>query len=131
MAKVWTVLVVLIVAFVVIPANVSASDLDGTQWKIRPEGLRGFLLFWQTDTLKFYSGKFESVDCVPLGFMPGPYESKKAGNEIAWSATQTNDKGEKMQWQGSLSGGRLTGSYTWTKTNGKVVTIHWKAKRTG
>ncbi len=129
MSKILVSLAIMILAFTAVPVEAMAGELDGTQWKMRPEGWRGVLLFWQTDTLKFDAGKFESTACTPYGFMPGPYDSKREGDKVVWSATQTNNKGEKMEWQGTLSRDRLEGSYTWTKRNGKTMTIWWKAKK--
>jgi len=34
-----------------------------------------------------------------------------------------------MRWEGTLSGGRLIGTYTWTKPDVKAVTVPWKAKK--
>ena len=129
MSKILTTLALLMLVFAVVPMGVSAGELDGTRWKMRPEGVKGILLFWKSDTLKFDAGKFESTGCIPYGFMPGPYDSTKKGDKIVWSATQMKGKGEKMEWQGTLSGGRLEGTYTWTKPSGKKVTTRWKAKK--
>ncbi len=129
MSKILVSLALMMLAFIAVPVEAMAGELDGTQWKMRPEGWRGIFLFWQTDTLKFDAGKFESTGCIPYGFMSGPYDSKREGNKVIWSATQMSSKGEKMEWQGTLSADRLEGSYKWTKSDGKTKIIQWKAKR--
>ncbi len=129
MSKIFVSLALMILAFTAVPVEAMAGDLDGTQWKMRLEGWRGILLFWQTDTLKFDAGKFESSSCIPLGFTAGPYDSKREGKKVIWSATQMSSKGEKMVWQGTLSADRLEGRYEWTKSDGKTKVIRWKAKR--
>ncbi len=129
MSKLLVSLVLIMLAFTAGSVEATAGELDGTQWKMRLEGWRGILLFWQTDMLKFDAGEFESSRCVPLGFTPGPYDSKKEGDKVVWSATQVSNKGEKMEWQGTLSAGRLEGSYKWTTAAGKTKIIPWKAKR--
>jgi hypothetical protein len=109
-------------------SNGFAGELDGTQWKASPAGWRA-ILFWQSDTLKFDQGKFESAVCIPFGFTAGPYESSRTNGGVTWSATQKNDKNETMRWEGTLSDGQLSGTYTWTKANGKSVTVPWKARK--
>ena len=130
MLKILITLALLSLVFAVAPMGVAAGELDGTRWKMHPEGWRGIVLFWQSDTLMFDAGKFESTACVPYGYVRGPYDSMKKGDKVMWSATQMNDKGEKMVWQGTLlSGDQLEGTFTWTKAGGKAKTIWWKARK--
>jgi hypothetical protein len=102
----------------------AAGDLDGTQWKMH----EGKLPIGKADTLKFDAGKFTSTECIPYGFTSGPYESNKEGDKVTWSALQTNAKGEKMDWHGSLMANKMTGSYTYTDEKGKVSTKQWSGK---
>ena len=106
-----------------------AGDLDGTNWKMKPSGWRSAVFFWVYDHLNFKAGEFTSVDCVEYGFKTGPYASAKAADGVTWKAVQKNDKGETMSWEGTLRGEEMTGSFIWTKANGKTKTIAWHAKK--
>jgi hypothetical protein len=68
-----------------------------------------------------------SVECIPYGFTSGPYDSKKEGDKVTWTVVQTNSKGEKMDWHGSVMPNKMTGSYTYTDYKGKVSTKQWSA----
>lgn len=126
MSRKLQVLAALLIPLSVSPAVVlAAGDLDGTQWKMH----EGKLPIGKADTLKFEAGKFTSVECIPYGFTSGPYDSKKDGDKVSWTALQTNSKGEKMDWQGTLASNKMTGSYTFTDEKGKVSTTKWTAKR--
>ena len=116
----------LLLSLSVLPAIVfAAGDLDGTQWKMR----EGKLPIGKADTLKYEAGRFTSVECIPYGFTSGPYDSKKDGDKVTWTALQTNSKGEKMEWRGTLASGKMTGSYTFTDEKNKVSTKKWTAKK--
>jgi len=119
-------LLTLMMLFSMVPGFVAAAgDLDGTQWKMR----EGKLPIGKPDTLKFEAGQFTSVECVPYGFTPSPYESKRDGDKVTWTAVQTNSKGEKMEWQGALAVDKMTGSYIYTDQKGKTSTKKWTAKK--
>lgn len=119
----------LLFAGIILPSAVHAGGLDGTKWRMRPKGVMGLIMPWKADKLKFADDQFTSTECLTYGFKPGPYESKKDGERILWSAVQTNDKGEKMEWQGTAAGNRMEGTFVWTKADGTKKTHRWKARK--
>ena len=103
------------------------GDMDKTEWKMREKGIKGALLFWRTDVLKFDNGQFTSMECVPYGFNASVYSSTKEGDKVNWSAIQTNSKGDKMEWKGTEMKNRMEGTFVWTTADGKTKTCSWKA----
>lgn len=107
----------------------AAADLDGTRWQLRLKGLRGLVLFWESDKLRFDGGNFTSEDCLPYGFAAGPYLEKSKGDAVTWSATQFNPAGETMEWSGARRGERMEGVFVWTLKDGRQKTFRWKARQ--
>ena len=104
----------------------AAGDLDGTQWKMR----EGKLPIGKQDTMKFESGNFTSVECIPYGFNGSPYESRQENGQIKWNATQKNNKGESMVWEGTVQpNGKMKGTYTYTDEKKKITKKNWAARK--
>lgn len=110
-----------------LPGQAGSSELDGTEWEMRMNGIPGLVFFWKADILKFDESGFTSAECAPYGFAPSAYEAK--GD--TWSAVQTNAAGEQMEWQGVRDGDRMTGTFTWTRADGAKRLVRWRAKRLG
>jgi hypothetical protein len=108
-------------------APVRAGELDGTEWKLKPRGLRG-LFTWHSDMLKFDNGQVISLDTSKEGFEPTSYDIRKEGDRTSWTTTQANKNGDKLVWSGTRDGGEMQGTYTWFKSGGDVKAVYWKAR---
>lgn len=90
-----------------------AGDLDGMKFggTITEKGKSN----GDKDTLLFENGTFISTACVRYGFSKAPYSSKKAKRGINWSAEVPGTKhpGEKIAWNGTVTGDALTGTMVW------------------
>ena len=107
----------------------AAGELDATAWNMQPKGILGAVSFWNFDLLRFEDGKFSSSKWLKNGFQTAPYQTRKEGKKIIWTATLTNEKGERMEWDGRWSGGRMDGNVTWFGKDGKTTKIRWKANK--
>jgi hypothetical protein len=112
-------------SFIAVPLR--AGELDGTEWKVKPRGLRG-LFTWHADHLKFDNGQVVSLDTSKDGFEPTSYDIRKEGGRTSWTTTQANKNGEKMVWTGVRDGTEMQGTYTWFKSSGDVKSVYWKAR---
>ena len=84
------------------------------------------------ETLIFENGEFLSKACIPYGFAKAPYKATREGDRITWSAVVPNSdsKGDKAVWSGSVVGDKLTGKMTWSKANETIdYTVDAKTPR--
>ncbi len=114
----------LMLAMAFMPALLPAETLDGTQWELREKGTR----FWSSDKLKFDQNQFTAQEFSKDGFYPTEYSASKSDERVSWSASQSNSKGDKMEWSGVSMGDRMDGSYTLIKSNGETSIHPWKAE---
>jgi hypothetical protein len=102
-------------------ATALAAGLDNSAWHMKEKT--------KTDSLVFVNGQLTSAECIPYGFVTGPYSATTEGNTIRWTAVQTNADGEKMTWKGEATGKTMKGSYTYTDKAGKASTTEWTAEK--
>jgi hypothetical protein len=94
--------------------NIAASHiLDGKKF-IGPTGEKGKKVHHE-DVLSFSDGKFTSSECFQFGFKGGPYIATVEADAIHFHAETTSPTHGKMVWKGTLKGGTLDVTYTWTK----------------
>jgi hypothetical protein len=67
------------------------------------------------DELIFKDGTFFSVECEQYGFGPASYESKSKGDAILFESTLLSDTEGKAEWEGSVKGDKITGTFIWSK----------------
>lgn len=111
--------------FLVAPSVILAgAGLDGTEWTVSSKNNPG-----KPDTLAFENGKFTSSQSHASGFQASSYESEARPDQITWTTTQVNTKGETMEWSGARKDDDMTGLYTFTSVDGETVSLHWTAKK--
>jgi hypothetical protein len=67
------------------------------------------------DELIFKDGTFFSVECEQYGFGPASYESKSKGDAILFESTLVSGTEGKAEWEGSVKGDKITGTFIWSK----------------
>ena len=67
------------------------------------------------DTLIFTGGTFRSTGCDQYGFAPASYAAADKNGMVTCNATAVSEKEGKMDWSGSVQGGKIQGQATWTK----------------
>ena len=115
----FSVLAILFFGFELCPAQTEkAGLLDGMKFEgsLTEDGSEAAPL---EETLIFENGEFVSKACIPYGFAKAPYKATREGDKIKWSAVVPNSdsKGDKAVWSGSVVGDKLTGKMTWSKAN--------------
>ena len=94
--------------------NIAAAHiLDGKKF-IGPTGEKGKKVHHE-DVLTFSDGKFTSSECFQYGFKGGPYTATVEAESIHFHAETTSPTHGKMVWDGTLKGGTLDVTYSWTK----------------
>ena len=83
------------------------------------------------DSLVFADGQFVSEACVPYGFGKAAYSAKKEKTGTAWHSEVPSSKhnGEKLVWDGVVTGKSVTGTMVWVKSNGKKINYTVKAEK--
>jgi hypothetical protein len=72
------------------------------------------------DDLVFKDGTFLSTACEKFGFHAVPYTATTEGDKTTFEATATNEKGEKMEWKGEITGKMAKASIVNTDSAGKA-----------
>jgi hypothetical protein len=67
------------------------------------------------DEMIFKDGTFFSVECEQYGFGPASYESKSKGDTILFESTLVSHTEGKAEWEGSVKGDKITGTFIWSK----------------
>lgn len=67
------------------------------------------------DELIFKDGTFFSVECEQYGFGPASYESKSKDDAILFESTLVSGTEGKAEWEGSVKGDKITGTFIWSK----------------
>jgi hypothetical protein len=67
------------------------------------------------DEIVFQDGQFLSASCVRYGFKSAPYEARKEGDVIIFTATTKSPKHGQIEWHGTIRGEQVEATYTWTK----------------
>lgn len=107
-------------------ARAEGSGLEGTRWTVRrADLLHALAFFWTSDSFEFSGGRFLSSAALKRGFGAARFVGADT-----WSAVQLNDAGEKLEWQGTRRGDRMTGTVTLTAGARKRL-YRWKAKLRG
>ena len=69
------------------------------------------------DTFVFSSGTFMSMQCKECGYPRGAYSvTKKAGATTFVATTPCPKTDARIVWRGTISGDRIVGVATWTRT---------------
>src|ERR1044071_6617993 len=87
----------------------AATELDGTQWKMKEKKPLGL---GKEDMLRFEGKKFTSMNSVDKGFNAVSYETNEEGDKTTWTARQQGAAGEPLSWQATAIGGKMSGEYT-------------------
>ena len=119
---------VLVALWLALPAR--GSELDGTQWELKPTGFLSGLRFWRADILTFDEGRFTSERFLPYGFRTEPYKVTRDGDAVEWRGQQRNLFGERIVWVGTRRGSRMTGTMVYIREEGDEDAIRWEAELT-
>lgn len=75
----------------------------------------------QEDSLLFRSGRFESSECRQHKFDTPPYTGTLGSKNAAFTAKASSPTDGTTLWKGTLEGGLLKGTMTWTNLAGDVT----------
>lgn len=67
------------------------------------------------DQLFFANGMFSSKICERYGFVPGAYWVRGTPDAIEFQAVLHSPTDGTMEWQGTVTGGKLDGTMRWTR----------------
>lgn len=118
-------IVVLVLAFFVfsgaLPAAAQVGALDGKTFvgHLGENGKKG-----DKDEFIFNAGTFESKACEKFGFGSAHYTATASGKTTSFKSETTNDKGDKMEWSGTVTGKKISGTSTLYQ-QGKAPVIYW------
>ena len=104
-----------------LPAVAQGGALDGKTFtgKLGEKGKKG-----DKDEFIFKEGTFESKACEEFGFGSAPYTTTASGHTTTFKAETSNDKGGKMQWEGTVTGILISGTTTLYE-EGKTPVEYW------
>lgn len=72
------------------------------------------------DTLVFADGRFRSTACDRYGYGDGPYTARRDGDAIRFEAETASAQFGRLQWHGTITGGRLDGTLTMVRDGASV-----------
>ena len=78
------------------------------------------------DELIFKEGTFRSSACDARGFVAAPYTTESEGDAITFQAEASNDKGEKMAWNGTVKGETVEAKAVHTAKSGETMDFSLK-----
>lgn len=110
-----------------LPAVAQGGALDGKTFagKLGETGKKG-----DKDEFIFKDGTFESKACEKYGFGNAPYTTTAGEHTTTFKAETTNDKGDKMEWEGTVAGILISGTATLNQ-EGKPPVEYWFKGKTG
>jgi hypothetical protein len=131
MKKSYAALAVLALALpLAVPARAQTQSLDGTKWTMKSKSILKKAIFWHKRTISFDAGQISTAKKAGKhAFAPAAYTLGQENGKMTWSAVQTNDKGEKKEWKGTVDGDNMTGTVTWTDAKGKTKTHQFSARK--
>ena len=83
----------------VMAAFAGTLDKKAFEGELKAEGGKG-----ERDRLVFQNGKFSSATSARNGFGEAPYTATEKDGVVSFTASSANDKGETMQWTGTVKG---------------------------
>jgi hypothetical protein len=112
-------LFVAILGLGLIHGPLSAATLDGQSFsgKLMKKGATS----GDPDELIFANGTFDPTACHAYGFTATSYTSQASEGKTSWSAKAVNDKGETMEWSGTVQGNSVHAAATYTPQTGEPV----------
>lgn len=94
------------------------EDLESTEWQIRIFPGRGGEV--QSDTIRFYEGKFTSSYLSAKGYTPSNYSLVILNESIvSWETAQVSTEGRAL-WKGEVKGRDMQGVLTMQYVDGKT-----------
>lgn len=92
----------------------AAGDLDGKTYSVTVSE-KDKTSETTPDELIFKDGTFFSADCEQYGFSPASYASSSEDNKTTFTSTLTSEKEGQSDWNGTVEGENISGSFTWSK----------------
>lgn len=90
-----------------------ATNLEGKKFRSRQFNDDGTARPW--DVLLFKDGKFISENCIPFGFVAGPYWLRLDGDRVHFLAELESPTHGTMVWKGTVTGEKIEGNLLWTR----------------
>ncbi len=118
----------LLIGFGFTHAQDKQSPLDGKKYKIEliKEGKTE-----SVDTVAFMNSMFQTPTFQQHGFTQGIAYVKPTKDYFTWGSTLKSDKEGVMAWQGSVTGDKIEGTFTWRKSGQISVTYKFTGTEIG
>lgn len=78
----------------------------------------------QKEEIVFQDGKLHSLSCDAYGFAPGAYTAESVNGGVSFRSRTESAKEGAIEWQGTVIGDRMSGTFTWTK-KGQASIEYW------
>jgi len=101
----------------------AGGALDGKTF-VAESGEQGKKAEGPKDEIAFRDGKMRSSACDAYGFGDGAYTTMSHPGMIMFRARTESPKEGVIEWNGTVAGDVLEGTYVWTKTGQKPI-AYW------
>jgi len=109
-----------------VPAvGAAEGPLDGKTF-VAESGEQGKKAEGPKDEISFRDGKLRSSACDAYGFGDGSYTTMNHPGMVMFRAKTESPKEGVIEWNGTVRGDDLEGTYVWTKTGQKSITYWMK-----
>ncbi len=104
-------------------ARAAEGPLDGKTF-VAESGEKGKKAEGPKDEITFRDGKLRSSACDAYGFGDGTYTAMNHPGMVMFSAKTESPKEGVIEWNGTVRGEALEGTYVWSKSGQKPIT-YW------
>jgi len=109
-----------------VPAvGAAEGPLDGKTF-VAESGEQGKKAEGPKDEISFRDGNLRSSACDAYGFGDGSYTTMNHPGMVMFRAKTESPKEGVIEWNGTVRGDDLEGTYVWTKTGQKSITYWMK-----
>jgi len=109
-----------------VPAvGAAEGPLDGKTF-VAESGEQGKKAEGPKDEITFRDGRMRSSACDAYGFGDGSYTTMNHPGMVMFRAKTESPKEGVIEWNGTVRGDDLEGTYVWTKTGQKPITYWMK-----
>jgi hypothetical protein len=109
-----------------VPAvGAAEGPLDGKTF-VAESGEQGKKAEGPKDEITFRDGKMRSSACDAYGFGDGSYTTMNHPGMVMFRARTESPKEGVIEWNGTVRGDDIEGTYVWTKTGQKPITYWMK-----
>jgi len=110
-------------------AALFGGPIDGSAWDVKVKQDGFFHWGSKKETLVFHGGKLVVAGAVSQGYSPTLYEARDEENGTAFAAILDEPSREAIEWNGRVSGDRISGIVIVRARDGRVVRYAFSGER--